>query len=330
MSTHYHKLFDPDLLARTPPAPTANQQPNTAGYEYDEAIVLAVNVALATGRPLLLRGEPGSGKSTLAADVARLKRWRYFEVVISSKTEASELLWRVDQVGRIADAQAGRLHENPANYIDPGVLWWALNPAQALRRGMASQPAAQPLRNEQTGWVVDDPDNTPAVILIDEIDKAEPDFPNDLLVPLGVLWFSVRAMGVDVRVDAATHMRPLLMITTNDERDLPPAFMRRCIVLDLLLPDRERLRKIVRRHLSEEQLDDTVLQRLLQRFGELREVANEQRLRPPSAAELLDAARALVGLGTDNRTTPLEHLEEISKLALWKHGRLAGAEEVAA
>lgn len=329
MPLHYRKLFDPDALARTPPTPKKDYRPHIAGYEYDESIVLAVNVALATGRPLLLRGEPGSGKSTLAEDVARLMRLRYFEVVISSKAEAADLLWRVDQVGRIADAQAKRLHKDPANYIDPGVLWWALNPAQALRRGMVGEPATRPQRNEQTGWELEDPDNTPAVILIDEIDKAEPDFPNDLLVPLGVLWFSVRAQGVDVRVDADKRMRPLLMITTNDERDLPPAFMRRCIVLDLAAPDRERMQKIVRRHLDHDQLDDTTLAQLLDRFGKLRLIANEQRLRPPSVAELLDAARALVGLGTSHDADGQRHLDAISKLSLWKNGVLPDLETVA-
>lgn len=330
MSARYRKIFDPDLLARTPPVPKKHHRPHSAGYEYDESVVLAVNVALATGRPLLLRGEPGSGKSTLAEDVARLMRLRYFEVVISSKAEAADLLWRVDQVGRIADAQAGQLHADPANYIDPGVLWWALNPAQAQRRGMIGEPATRPQRNEQTGWELEDPDNTPAVILIDEIDKAEPDFPNDLLVPLGVLWFSVRAMGVDVRVDADKRMRPLLMITTNDERDLPPAFMRRCIVLDLAAPDQERMHKIVRRHLGQDQLDDTLLAQLLERFGRLRSIANERRLRPPSVAELLDAARALVGLGTGAGTAGKRQLDAISKLSLWKHGVLPELAETVA
>jgi MoxR-like ATPase len=309
----YRKLFDPEVLKLTAPKAGPSRRAFVADYEYDDAIVLAVNVALATGRPLLLRGDPGSGKSTLAEDVARLMRRRYYEQVISSNIEVADVLWRIDHVSRIADAQAHLPKADLRSYVKPGLLFWAFDRDEASK--------LDTLDPELRSWDLAAPSETPAVMLIDEIDKAEPDFPNDLLVPLGALSFRVRAAGVDILVSAKEALRPLVIVTTNEERDLPAAFLRRCIVLRLSAPERSRLIKITRRHFSEKDLDDKTLEDLLARYFELRESAAKLKLRAPGTAELLDAARALVGLrGTREEFLSKTSWEfrELTEAALWK------------
>lgn len=315
----YRKLFDPEVLRATAPQ-RERQMRAFAEYEYDDSIVLAVNVALATGRPLLLRGEPGSGKSTLAEDVARLLHRRYYEQVISSNVEAADLLWRFDQVSRIADAQAGKRSSRirPSSYIKPGILFWAFAPEHAGR--LATHDP------DQRTWALPSPRNTAAVVLLDEIDKAEPDFPNDLLVPLGSLSFHVPAL--NLRVQAAPAMKPLLMVTTNEERDLPPAFLRRCIVLHLKVPERgelgtKRLTAITRRHFDASVIDADALSTLIDRYFDLRDSATKARMRPPATAEFLDAVCAAIelrGQGVDDFfANNMLTFTDLTKATMWKH-----------
>ncbi|CAN92437.1 hypothetical protein sce2278 [Sorangium cellulosum So ce56] len=317
---NYRKLFDPEALRPNAPTLEKPRRPFVADYEYDEAIVLAVNVALATGRPLLLRGDAGSGKSTLAEDVARLLRYRYYEQVVSSNVEVADLLFRIDHLSRIADAHAGNAdaRDKPERYLRPGVLFWAFTPALAREYGKHDP--------ELRTWELDTPDTRPAVVLLDEIDKAEPDFPNDLLVPLGSLSFQIRASNLDVAVAATPEMRPLVVVTTNEERDLPDAFLRRCVVLRLEAPRGERLSAIARRHFTKEQLDASMLETLMTRYFELRKAAEKPKLRPPGTAEFLDAARALVelreaegGSSQDFVARNTWAFHELTQAAMWKH-----------
>lgn len=150
-------LFDPGAAA---PA-------GTGQYVYhDPRIVLAVNVALVTRRPLFITGVPGSGKSTLAADVAGHLRWAYVATTVTSRTRLEDLVARFDAVRRLADAQAQQVREDAA-YLVPGVLWWAFQPTSAAQvAGGQDDPRTDPHR-----WV----DGT--VVLLDEMDKAEPDLP---------------------------------------------------------------------------------------------------------------------------------------------------------
>jgi MoxR-like ATPase len=323
----YRKLFDPAELQAKAPALERQRPEFAAEYEYDDSIVLAVNVALATRRPLLLRGDAGSGKSTLAADVARLLHRRYYEQIISSNTEAADLLWRIDQMSRIADAQAGNVEaaQRPIRYLKPGVLFWAFDPGRARQ--------FDPYDPDRRTWRLASTASRPAVILLDEIDKAEPDFPNDLLGPLGSLSFSLPFSEDPVRAPEEA-MRPLVMVTTNEERDLPPAFLRRCVVLRLTVPGREglgptRLTAIARRHFDATELDSQSLETVKARYFDLRDAAARAKVRAPGTAEFLDLARAVVELRGKDASGVAAFIDdndwsfrEIASAALWKDRQL--------
>jgi MoxR-like ATPase len=276
-SLRYQRIFDPrrDRAPGTdrPPAIGFGDQRDRGEYVYTEQITLAVNVALATARPLLVRGEAGSGKSSLAADIASRMGWDFHPEVISSRTRARDLLWEFDAVQRLRDAQAQLPVDRPDPYIRPGVLWRALDPVGAaayLGEGERLRPADG------------------VVVLLDEIDKAEPDTPNDLLGPLGSGSFYVTELRLDVTL--RRRRRPLVLITTNEERDLPKAFVRRCVVLDLPEPDVDWLTAVAVAHFGP---DERPLYRKVATYvDQARQRAAEDGARPPSTAEFLDALEA--------------------------------------
>lgn len=281
---------------------------NGSVYCYDDKLQLAVELALCTGRPLLLRGDPGSGKSSLAAYVARNLGWRYYEHVVTSATRAQDLLWRFDAVRRLADAQARPgLPLYDFNYVEPGPLWWVFDPELAKRRG--APPGARVSEAEEPNRELNSRrDADRAVVLIDELDKADPDVPNALLVPLGSTRFHVDELNVDVaRASQPGGEREkvsglLVIITTNEERELPPAFLRRCVVHKLVHPDAPRLVEIARRHFERparpfDQADLALCRSIAKRVNTLRETAEAEVRRPPSTAEYLDAVRACRTLG---------------------------------
>jgi MoxR-like ATPase len=276
---NYSRMFDAardsgHAYDRSGPARLADRSA-TPVYEFTPEIELAVNVALATARPLLVRGVSGSGKSSLARAVAHRMGWRYYEATVTSRTTAQDLLWTFDSIRRLNDTAGGKVGEM-AEYVKPGVLWWAFDRADAGEVGGEEQFAPQP-------------DALDAVVLIDEIDKAEPDVPNNLLIPVGSLHFYVDEL--DREVQASKEHPPLLVITTNEERQLPPAFVRRCVVLELEPPDEARLVTIAERHFGERQ--DELYATLARQMVE----ASAAGERPfANAAEFLDAVWACESL----------------------------------
>jgi MoxR-like ATPase len=245
-------------------------------YVYTDPIILAVNVALAANRPLLVSGPPGSGKSSLAANIAQSLEWPYASQVITARTQARDLLWRFDAVQRLHDATlpAGgdqRQALDPVNYVVPGVLW------QAFKSGARKQRM---------------------VVLLDEIDKADPDVPNSLLVALGASEFEVEDLRPPRIIRAPEGMTPLVVVTTNDERELSRPFLRRCVSLTLRAAKGEQLVEIAAAQgLAGDAVDRKVATELAAIVDRLRIEAKREGNPPPSTAEYLDAVRACLQLG---------------------------------
>ncbi len=318
------RYFDPQAPAAQQKArgmspDSDNEDAAAPRYVYSDRIIIAVNVALATKRPLLIAGPPGSGKSTLARHVATVNGWRYLQQVVTSRTQAEDLLYRMDALQRLNDAQlTGRDLLPDFAYLDPGVLWWAFDRESAARRG-ASIKEVEALgdrypvpRNPSTGADTED-----VVVLIDEIDKAEPDVPNDLLEPLDRGSFAVRG-----RSDPVTKQGQVLMIiTTNGERELPPAFYRRCVLLTLGEIDSARLLEIATLHFGTEHR--SLHQMIADWFMSSATHARQKALRQPSTAEYLDTIRACQHLAADTgdglTMSASTVWQEVARLALWKH-----------
>ncbi len=285
-------------------------------HVFEKKAVNAINAALAARRPLLIRGEPGIGKSQLARAAAKKLRRAYLQYVVDSHTESHDLLWHFDAVQRLANAQlSGALGEDKElarenlrveNYLRPGALWWALNWGSAKDQAAVAGELEPP---QLKGY---DPSNG-AVLLIDEIDKAETDVPNGLLEALGEGRF--RPMGQQVFIEAC-GAPPLVIITTNEERALPNAFLRRCLVLYLSLPGQEEEQKrflIGRGRAHFEKLDDEVLNAAAHRLVADRAKSKSQhRTLLPGQAEYLDLLRAVEALAPGDTASQKERLKEIA------------------
>ncbi len=224
---------------------------STSTYVADAALAVAVNAAVALQRPLLVKGEPGTGKTELARQVAASLDLPFLEWNVKSTTKAQQGLYEYDAVSRLRDSQLGeaRVHD-VANYIRKGKLWQAF---------------------EAPGRVV---------LLIDEIDKADIEFPNDLLQELDRMEFHVYETGQTVK---ALH-RPVVIITSNNEKELPDAFLRRCFFHYIRFPDTETLAAIVRLHFPG--IKEKLLATALAQFFEIRETPGLKK--KPSTSEVLD------------------------------------------
>jgi MoxR-like ATPase len=297
-------------------------------YLLDSETLLAIKVAVATNRPLLLTGDPGTGKSSVAAFLAARLRWRYYEQVVTARTEANDLLWSFDTVRKLGDA-TGAVGLVDTDYVEPGVLWWGFDRNDAVSRGAdradvkrAGASAAEPFATANAGR-----SDEHAVVLIDEIDKADPDVPNALLVPLGSNQFVVRETQVAVaapeapRSDVPLAAPVLVVITSNGERDLPPAFVRRCVAHHLEAPNEDRLVEIARAHaavegraLRGEEL--ARVKRLAAKSVEIRDELAKQGRKGAGTAEFLDAVRATRELEITDAASP--EWEKLLSLTLRK------------
>ncbi len=295
-------------------------------HRFDETSAWAVRAALAAQRPLLVRGEPGSGKSQLARAAAEVLGRLFIAEVVHARSESQDLQWRFDALGRLGDAQAmAAVHHEPEevrrrldqrNYLSPGALWWVFNWQSAIaQHARGGGQTARPL--PPAGWKPE----CGAVLLIDEIDKAEADLPNGLLETLGNGAFTVPWLDEPVNAAEGTPT-PLVVITTNEERELPAAFVRRCLVLNLQLPKNENefTAALIARgklHFKQRCADD-VYQEAAGQLWRDRQVAEDQGLQGPGHAEYIDLLRVVVTLETDpNRQSEL--LGKVQDFALRKH-----------
>jgi MoxR-like ATPase len=218
---------------------------------------LAVNAALTLQRPLLIKGEPGTGKTMLAEEVAAALGMPLMQWHIKSTTKAQQGLYEYDAVSRLRDSQLGDERvKDIHNYIVKGVLWQAFTAEQQV------------------------------VLLIDEIDKADIEFPNDLLRELDRMEFYV----YETRELIKAEQRPLVIITSNNEKELPDAFLRRCFFHYIQFPDRDTMAQIVDVHFPH--LKKELLEQALQSFYEIREVGGLKK--KPSTSELLDWLKLLM------------------------------------
>lgn len=305
---------------------------------FDEDSIWAIRAAIAAGRPLLLRGEPGIGKSQLARAAATYLNVPFLAKVIDERTECDDLLCYYDAVARVAAAQVCGLSEEKGawrelmkevNFLRPGVLWWAINWETALNRPENSQcPCLEPEKpkdKDGNQWTPDSERICGPVVLIDEIDKADPSVPNGLLACLGNEGFRTNYMpeAVAPQKDGnGLNRKPLVIITTNEERELPPAFLRRCFVHTMLFPKDpgKFLKDRARVFWNEETLHDDVLDEIVNLLVADRQKAeHESHPNKPGAAEFLDLARALATRCPKNKDAQLKCLEKIARFALNKN-----------
>ena len=230
---------------------------STPAYVATDDLIMAVNAAVTLQRPLLVKGEPGTGKTELARQVATALNMPIIEWHVKSTTKAQQGLYDYDAVSRLRDSQLGDARVNDvANYIRKGKLWQAFEaPARV-------------------------------VLLIDEIDKADIEFPNDLLQELDRMEFHVYETGETIR---ALH-RPVVIITSNNEKELPDAFLRRCFFHFIKFPDAATLRRIVDVHFPG--IKDDLLSTALAQFFALRDTPGLKK--KPSTSEVLDWLKLLL------------------------------------
>ena len=229
----------------------------TDNYVATDELKIAVNASITLQRPLLVKGEPGTGKTMLAEEIARGLDMPIFQWHIKSTTRAQQGLYEYDAVSRLRDSQLGvEGVENVANYIKKGPLWQAF------------ESDVQP------------------VLLIDEIDKADIEFPNDLLRELDRMEFYV----YETQEVITPKHKPIIIITSNNEKELPDAFLRRCFFHYIRFPDHDVMRSIVDVHFPE--IKKTLLKEAMEIFFEIRQVPGIHK--KPSTSELLDWLKLLL------------------------------------
>ena len=240
----------------------------TSSYIATEDLKVAVNAAVTLRRPLLVKGEPGTGKTVLAYEIAKAIDAPLIEWNVKSTTKAQQGLYEYDAVARLRDGQLGdeRVHDI-SNYIKRGKLWEAFTSPQL------------------------------PVLLIDEIDKADIEFPNDLLQELDRMRFDV----YETHETIAAQERPIVVITSNNEKELPDAFLRRCFFHYIKFPDRDTMRDIIEVHFPG--IQKVLVTKAMDVFYEVREVPGLKK--KPSTSELLDWLKLLL-----NEDMPLEVLQD--------------------
>jgi len=259
----------------------------TASYVATQDLQVAVNAAIALERPLLIKGEPGTGKTILAEEVARAIGKELITWHIKSTTKALQGLYEYDAVSRLRDGQLGDERvRDIANYIKPGKLWDAFEADVA------------------------------PVLLIDEIDKADIEFPNDLLLELDRMEFYV----YELHKTIAAKQRPIVIITSNNEKELPDAFLRRCFFHYIRFPERETMEQIIEVHFPG--LKGELVHEALTIFYDIRQVPGLKK--KPSTSELLDWLKLLL---VEDVTPEILRTRDPAKLIPPLHGALLKNEQ---
>jgi MoxR-like ATPase len=249
----------------------------TESYVTTDDLNMAVNASVALERPLLIKGEPGTGKTLLAEEVSRSLGMKLFQWHIKSTTKAKHGLYEYDAVSRLRDSQLGADSVGDIrNYIEKGPLWQAFD------------------CDEQV------------VVLIDEIDKADIEFPNDLLQELDRMEFYVHETQETIKA----KRRPVIIITSNNEKELPDAFLRRCFFHYIRFPDHETMERIVKVHFPD--IKQRLLKESLEVFYSLRDVNGIKK--KPSTSELLDWIKLLVIEDIDPETIRTNSSKAIPQL----------------
>ena len=256
----------------------------TKEYISTEDLTVAVNASISLEKPLLVKGEPGTGKTELARQVARGLGLQIIEWNIKSTTKAQQGLYEYDAVSRLRDSQLGEKIQDIGKYIKRGKLWNAFE------------------RKEKS------------VLLIDEIDKADIEFPNDLLQELDKMEFYIYETGQLIKA----KKRPIVIITSNNEKELPEAFLRRCFFHYIQFPDIETLKKIIEVHFPK--IKKSLLDSALKTFFEIRETPG---LKKPSTSEALDWIKLLLVEDLDPSDLKNDGKEILPKL----HGALLKNEQ---
>lgn len=343
-------IFTPDL-SKPLPLPAQDSWPESA-HLFDEASLWAVRAAIAAGRPLLLRGEPGIGKSQLARAVAVQLRVPFLYQVVDERSERDSLLYTYDAVARLAQAQVSALIAQDAktsetketanwrdqlaerNFIRPGVLWWAYNWKSAEKQvdehfSKHCRACQKPKKPADWSPTAEDRLCGP-VVLVDEIDKADPSVPNGMLECLGNQGFQTDQLGEAVSLEKDEKGKvigkaPLIIITTNEERELPAAFLRRCLVHQMRFPTEKAaveqflITERARVFWNADEVSDTVCREVICQLLNERDAARRDGLAIPGAAEFLDIVRVLVELHAGEEEKQLEALRKISGFALKKN-----------
>ncbi len=304
--------------------PAIGSWPETE-HVFEEKSIWAVNAALTAQRPLLVRGEPGIGKSQLARASAHVLGRVFISEVVHARSECQDLQWHFDALGRLGEAQAlgatggetdVKAALDPLRFLSPGALWWTFNWKTAEEQSKKSINGARKPEKPK-GWLP----KKGSVLLIDEIDKADADLPNGLLETLGNGAFTVPYLDDPVRL--GEHVPPpLVVITTNEERELPSAFIRRCLVLHMKMEDRkeelvEWLAERGRIHFGKA-CSQAVREKAAGLLWDDRQEAIRRNHPAPGQAEYLDILRALKGMGGGEKKQ-IGNLDIISEFALKKY-----------
>jgi len=229
----------------------------TDTYIATQDLMVSVNAAISLEKPLIIKGEPGTGKTLLAFEIAKVLKKKLISWHIKSTTTAQQGLYEYDAVTRLRDSQLGMEGvDNISNYIKPGKLWESFDSKDQV------------------------------VLLIDEIDKADIEFPNDLLLELDQMEFYCYELQKTIKA----KKRPIVVITSNNEKELPDAFLRRCFFHYISFPDRDTMKEIVDVHYPD--LENRLMQSAMRIFYEVRELGGIKK--KPSTSELIDWTKLLI------------------------------------